>query len=1217
MHTRKQHYNKMARWGTRKLGGAKKEKQKVEYQTLSLLLTGAREGDIIEGFQKDTMGTVLRIVKGDIPVEMEAVEQLKKEDFIKLLAKQFNESPPMAEQRYKDLPGLNDPEKRKKHDHLGGCTFEILQPGVWSTFAEDAGKADEFNDIIVNNTPITYKDILPLVGVKTLIMRHSLFKLAGGPTVINEVPAGEFVTDTQVFGQLPATMIYYIENHYIAVPPSAPEMLEKKQVKAIVAEALQIEMDDADLKASYDHLVKFSQGGLKSALQKVIRFGAKSVQLSYPIAREVKSSIYSAMAMALLIVDPGMFNPDIQTFVFGRTSAFKRLAIILLEDAWMPTKITELNALMSLSLVTSQVREWYPPKEMIVAVVQLASQAPVTPSIVNWRKIAKREIPGNLISTSEPLTPRNIQEIQNAAKVLEIVRSFKGDIEMYATFAKIATEKKELPLLSVAPPDQPDVMPDCHIWDQHNKHGIGHVLPVSYGKTFAERFQKLFTQVTGMNPRWTDVTNFEERDEVQQARYAQHIIMKFALNVPQTQLQYSETYKVNISVPLQAGVLSSATGHIKVKNNYVLLGIAVPTDEIVMKIPKREKKEELYTSLSNEERQTAILECRKHQYKVKSPLLGAGVVDYSEEKTSWCFNGRPWEEVRAEGITIKSEIHSLPPEWPEQWDLNSIDGYIRTALQEYGSGIIMQVKTQVSKLVRVFGNNVTRRVRAMLRQQYYIIAMPTPSKDGKQATDKAVANEGDWLAYRFLVLLSRIVPGALRIQEPPNFKVQNAGLLRWVEQFIRTEEQPDVENNKDIWHTLFPEPVETALTKRVEARPAQHSALNKLIQRDTENVSGHILVMPMGTGKTTVTMRYIMQRVLHTDLGNSVKRIIWLAPEIALQSLQTDMETNMGLKVYMVDKVHEGKKASDKITLKNGYINIIEHDNLRKAMKQTDLDEYCPTSIVVIDEFDKMFGESQRTSAGRSVVRSSPLFIAQTGTVMSKKTSQLSEWLADTETYPVNDENYLVAASNMVQIQLKLDIVRHENIQIIPMVPEVRESFKKYRKDKDWLAMAKTTQTFTDDALCKVAQDYIIKDVSENGPTGGVLLVADSNPHAVILKEKMKNIGVECTIYVPGSETEHDPKYQCVIVTKNQDRGYNFAIRFGAMVKGVYAGNPSSRQQMSGRICRIGQKRKEVFYVTVFMESSMMELLHQRQETMDGWNLSLEQIAQQFQAKEE
>ena len=42
----------------------------------------------------------------------------------------------------------------------------------------------------------------------------------------------------------------------------------------------------------------------------------------------------AAVAAALLFAERGSFSPELQTFTRGGTAAFKRAAVVLLEDAW-------------------------------------------------------------------------------------------------------------------------------------------------------------------------------------------------------------------------------------------------------------------------------------------------------------------------------------------------------------------------------------------------------------------------------------------------------------------------------------------------------------------------------------------------------------------------------------------------------------------------------------------------------------------------------------------------------------------------------------------------------------------------------------------------------------------------------------------------------------------------------------------------------------------
>ena len=65
-----------------------------------------------------------------------------------------------------------------------------------------------------------------------------------------------------------------------------------------------------------------------AAESKYFRFGPNEVHLSIHNAK-VPATVYAATVMALLLIDKGIFNPELQLFVLGRTAAFKRLGVIL------------------------------------------------------------------------------------------------------------------------------------------------------------------------------------------------------------------------------------------------------------------------------------------------------------------------------------------------------------------------------------------------------------------------------------------------------------------------------------------------------------------------------------------------------------------------------------------------------------------------------------------------------------------------------------------------------------------------------------------------------------------------------------------------------------------------------------------------------------------------------------------------------------------------
>lgn len=160
--------------------------------------------------------------------------------------------------------------------------------------------------------------------------------------------------------------------------------------------------------------------------------------------------------------------------------------------------------------------------------------------------------------------------------------------------------------------------------------------------------------------------------------------------------------------------------------------------------------------------------------------------------------------------------------------------------------------------------------------------------------------------------------------------------------------------------------------------------------------------------------------------------------------------------------------------------------------------------------------------------------------------------------------------------------------------------------------MAREVQRHTDDALAAEAVRAAAADRAVH-PAGGALLVADSQAHAERLLGLCRALGATAGGFACMQEPDAG-RYAVVVVPKSMDRGYNSAVRLGAMVTGAYAGNAAARHQVRGRLRRIGQVRPEVIYTTVVMQHSILELLHDRHGRVDTLNMTLEQLGERYAA---
>lgn len=631
--------------------------------------------------------------------------------------------------------------------------------------------------------------------------------------------------------------------------------------------------------------------------------------------------------------------------------------------------------------------------------------------------------------------------------------------------------------------------------------------------------------------------------------------------------------------------------------------------------PTRATKD-LFKTLSEKERAEAIKIVRGRSFVVTSPLLqGSRKVEFID--SAWHIDARRWSDVVAEGRKFQVPIVDAPT-WARGTSPNfeaalRNDEALREALTSEGEGIAVDAQQSIISLVRAAKYSVALRALGVLRKQCAKLELPTPALDGGLGSDQMAAYDGDWDAYRLLALISRLVPGAFRPDTPPNFTVSNVPLLRVLEGWIllgTQAAQACTQRNGWVKHRLWQH------MEGVQHRLMEHqrAAIARMNDRDVGASSGHFLIMDTGHGKTVTSLVYAHRWL--SEHGHSVRRILWITPAGTVTNLTKQLEETWAVPVFEVPRLSSAKTVKEgntsSLILKDFHVNVIHADHLRTAISKG-LAEEAAFSFIIFDEVDEMYAPTLRTSAARRLCQLCPKFVAQTATPLRRNESQLITWLSDTCAFPVTHVNWLVAASGMVSIQLELGIASIEEDVLIPMNDEVRKTCTVLHKSRSWLDMARVVQAATDDAMCKLAVSLASKDRTKH-KQGGVLLVADNLQHAEHLialcsKRGSKVGGFSC---LEVADTE---KYEIVVVTKHNDRGYNSAVRLGAMVTGAYAGNGSARHQIRGRLRRMGQKRDEVRFVTVVMENSLLHLLHQRHSMVDCMNISLEQLGQQFCAE--
>jgi hypothetical protein len=257
-----------------------------------------------------------------------------------------------------------------------------------------------------------------------------------------------------------------------------------------------------------------------------------------------------------------------------------------------------------------------------------------------------------------------------------------------------------------------------------------------------------------------------------------------------------------------------------------------------------------------------------------------------------------------------------------------------------------------------------------------------------------------------------------------------------------------------------------------------------------------------------------------------------------------------------------------------------------------------------------MYSVNIRTSTMRQVALMCAKFVCMTATPIAGPTYPIAiDWLKDTVGFPVNRDNQLVASAMMVAARIELPVEAKEAVVNATFTPaQAAQHLQHLQNGRDWGAAAQIARRAAAQTMLQTAIDYATRDRQTN-PGGGVLLIADGEDEASEYLAQLSARSVVASRRTPGSESASGTAV--VVTTKNDVTGYNF-VRMGAIITGVYATSAAKRHQLRGRIRRIGQTRGEVWYVTVFTQHSILELLHQRHNAVDKANESMEELAELF-----
>ncbi len=974
----------------------------------------------------------------------------------------------------------------------------------------------------------------------------------------------------------------------------------------------------------------------KSWIQKIIRTGALTWKIFDQIYDAKIVLIYSIYK---ILYGSAQYLPSLHRSVQGPENVCKRLGVIAFEDADPFVVQDKLVRLFGGALLSQTMPDWFPDNDFIEDIFTIAISLFESNLAVIYRTdcafpYAYKKADDFLKST---------HPFKLCACLLRVIRSFEGDMRMVEHIAcsKIIFDSntKEWEKIAYSKPfERPKCLPFYHLFDQHvdgslmlllNEKGSKH-------KPFGNLCSKWFKEVTGMNWRRHDMSNFEERPFVKQVREAQQTYLKLfdwtPFSFPREKLK-----KFEFEFVLPDDILAGAIGPFSIGK--VVRGRLVPLNargtgiRMVATLnpfdihsfvccPELKQRGQEYNKIKQVFDEDVQSQCQEAAGKMLEypnlrlmsipeknlplDLYGTHVRKNDENKFTICEKGKEWDEIK---------------KWKVSYDM--VENYIE------------EIDDIFSKQKR----RVLQRALVYLNHYNSFFKMAKVGRDGDSGINSYIpVSRYDGIVFHMFLHLSKYIPCALipSHNKPFQFTVENPYMLKWLKNHMEQYLNKHYVRSTNAFTGVYED-----IEKR-ELYDYQIASIKRMQQEKEDGRSRHFMRLPVGTGKTLTTLTYA------TGILEDIEYIFYTMPRSAFVSVITEM-ISMGFQVHIHCKYqptkskkdeekdllnicsgiweekphlrpklfHLPKKNSKCHSFEKGVIHIIEHDGLKNYESQ--ILDLMPTSLFVIDEVHKCLYNSKRSGSALTLSKLAMYVIAFTGTPILNKNGMmlLIRWLECNVRFKVTEKNCQVACNAMISFEPQLPCEIIEEVDRFDMVELTK--YMEYEQQNDFLKMVSTAYDATRNRI-------ISKTIEErNKPISGsnsqrrqkIFVVVDGKRQqcnmALELRKQLPNdkivvigigdapqiltnanIDVKYSIDLTDKkclETREVTDYDIVISRVKFNAGFNLST-VTVMISGVFFSNEADRTQIRGRLTRMSQKNPSVKYITCIPNNTFLIQCH-------------------------
>lgn len=967
-----------------------------------------------------------------------------------------------------------------------------------------------------------------------------------------------------------------------------------------------------DLNKVRDVLTIFTPGAYKSLMQKIIRFRPNQIVLTDELIYD--SLFVLHIVFVLLLLHPGSFVPDIQRYVTGLESATKRLAVTICEDSYADkSMIPRITQLCVCAYLAQMKTGWKPTLYSIEKWLSLAKKAYMYTTYFDY------DIERGL--EYEAFTLENSQSyLEFASAFLEVIKSFEGDIGLFRDIAvsyPSVIKKSDFK-------NYPEYMSIIHCIDQHWAPNIAYLYEPEDLKeiigiklnNFGPLFKKIFQEVTGMNPRKSRyLDNFEEQPFVTQTRLAQYYYYRLLTR------QTTSRKKINqlkFEYIVDRSYIAGLIGAIEIEKpaRFVTMDANNIERLVVIRRPTRDMKTAELSVEQEEEAKARVQRMLEDGIPIKA--ISTSIKEFEnislkeEDGNYYIYPTKKkrenvtkilWDDYRKTEVILP--IHPV------------LELTFDNVLDFQGTGLQKNADNELMNLLKITPLNYIRRAYTYLGTYN-----EQPGKLPKIGREGAGINYSvsldDVGAFKLMWQMSILYPAAFYLKSPINFVTKEPRLLWYCRDLLS---KYIVQQRSFKMDKTWPE-----LKDKMNRNLWQHQidCYQQMKKRHSQGQRGHFLWLTVGLGKTLIVLTYLAYL---SSIQALPPYIIYTLPASAIGSVLVEIQAFFGqaISYFVPHKKTKPLSQQVKIIQKNPKpyeITLIEHDSLRKV--RNDLLNILPSSIFIVDEVHKTLNETQRTTVALEYAHLAQDFIALTGTpVIDNKIYKLMAWLEQIVAFPLNEKNFWVAANTMIAKRSETGIKVEYSLISALFQKEELQSYNKLvspalggqnsnATPADFQSALKICYKACTRTIISQTIEFLNKDI-------GVMIVGQNVDHTLQISQDLQKAGVpKKDIFILTSQTsiyltdnavaeKRVPDYKVVIVPQRKAEGYTLT-RLGAMITSVYPSNNANREQLEGRINRIGQSHNPIYITTVYI--GLLKHIYEKHRDAKNINAVLRSLAQ-------